>query len=310
MNLPAGRQARSEPHPLDLLAELVAGTSPAAEAARVKAHVDGCRACTAELAAWRAAAGSLRERAVLAIPSPDLPDRIARRIAAASAVEAGLGSRARRRATWLVSLVLAQVPVVRRDIWPASSVVIAIGAGISLVPGAGGTGGALALFAPLAAAIGIAMIYGQENDPSLELALATPVSPRLVVIARLVLVFAFDLALAVAASLALAAVDGPAIAAPLIGLWLGPMLLLGCLSLALSLIVGTPVAIVVAGAIWAIRALEVTDSRLIRDFAGLSQAIDAVWQTSVLTLVSAAAILAIAVAVAPRREGLPASPAV
>jgi hypothetical protein len=127
----------------------------------------------------------------------------------------------RHRLTWLVQLVASQVPLVRREIWPASTVVMAIGAAVSLTTAGrvGATPGtALALLAPLAAALGIAMIYGEENDPALELALTSPTSPRLIVLARLVLVLAWDLGLAIAASLALSVANGPAVFVPLVSL--------------------------------------------------------------------------------------------
>ncbi len=305
MSRQADSAKRESSHPLDLLSDLVAGTLPPAEAAGVRAHVDECATCAAELAAWRVTAVALRERGLRATPSAGLPDHIA----AAIGAESNMAARTRRRVSWLFRFVAAQLPVVRRDIWPASAVVMAIGAAISLVPTRGAPGGALGLFAPLAAAIGIAMIYGQDNDPSLELALAAPVSPRLVVMARLVLVLAFDLILAVGASLVLAVVNGPSVALPLIGSWLGPMLLLGCLSLALSLALGTVTAIAIAGALWVVRALEVTDGPVLQRLAGLAPAIDAIWQTSLLTLGLAVAILLIAIVMAPRRDGLAASPA-
>jgi hypothetical protein len=302
-------------HPLDSLAELAACTLEPERAARVRAHLAGCESCSAELRAWAAIAGATRDRAARKSPaalSADLPDRIAARIAAATSGPQRRGTildRPRRRLTWLVEFALAQVPVVRHDIWAASAVVMAIGAGVSLVPFRGGPGDTLGLFAPLAAAIGIAMIYGQENDPSIEVALATPVSPRLVVVARLVDVLAFDLVLALAASLLLASVDGSGLVLPIVGLWLGPMLLLGCLSLMLSLIVGTPGAILVAGGLWLLRGLEVSDGTVAQRMGGLVGLVDPIWQTSFLTVGLAAVAFCVAMVLAPRAGGLPSSSA-
>jgi anti-sigma factor RsiW len=300
-------------HPLDRLAELAAGTLDSDRAATVRAHLAGCESCSAELRSWSALAGAARDRAArlsAAGPSAVLADRIAAEIAGARREARGRGplaGRLRRRVAWLIEFAVAQVPIVRHDIWAASAVVMAIGAGVSLVPFRGGPGDTLSLFAPLAAAIGIAMIYGQENDPSIEVALATPVSPRLVVVARLVDVLAFDLALALAASALLAAVDGSGLVLPIVGLWLGPMLLLGCLSLMLSLIVGTPGAILVAGALWLLRGLEVSDGTVAQRMGGLVQVLDPVWQTSLLTVGLAAAAFSVAMLLAPRVGGLPSS---
>jgi hypothetical protein len=292
-------------HPTSALPDLVAGRLPGATAAEVRSHLDSCPACAGELASWRAIADAARARATL--PPADLADRIAGRIAAERRTT---HSGFRARARWLVAFVWGQVPIVRREIWSASALILVIGAAVSLVPpGDSAPGAALALAAPLAAALGIALVYGHENDPALELALATPTSPRLVVLARLTLVLAWDLALTLAASLAVVASAGrPDALAGLVGLWLGPMLLLGCLSLTLSLLVGTTPAIGVAGFIWLMRAAELADlanpQRLGSLGAGLGQVLGAFWQTSPLTLALAAIAVLAAVAVTPARSGL------
>lgn len=58
------------------------------------------------------------------------------------------------------------------------------------------------------AAVGLALVYGPEVDPGLELALATPTAPRSVLLARMTLVFAYDLGLALAANAVVLAVRG------------------------------------------------------------------------------------------------------
>ena len=290
-------------HPVDLLSDLISGTLSADVAVAVRAHIDSCSSCAAELAAWRAVAQAARDRSAAYVPSADMPERIAARIVGDAAPRPSFG----RRLRWLLRFVTGQVPLVRREIWSASVVVISIGLGVSLLSTGGSEPGrAFALFAPLAAALGVAMIYGHENDPSLELALATPVSPRLVVLARLVLVLAMDLALALASSLVLMVVDGPAYAASLVGLWLGPMLLLGCLSLALSLVVGTNWAIAIGSILWIVRVFEFADGSRAQTFGELGQALNVLWQTSPLTIGLSAVILLLALAFA-RAEAMPAS---
>ncbi len=211
------------------------------------------------------------------------------------------------------SFVGAQGPLVRREIWPASTVVMLIGAAISLIEDGGGSGvpgAALSLLAPLAAAIGIAMIYGQENDPALELTLATPTSPRLVVVARLVVVLAWDLGLALAASAILAILDGPAVFMPVVSTWLGPMLLLGCLALLLSLFVHSSLAIGGSMVLWLARAVAATGEPHIGSLGGLTDVLNAAWQTSPLTLGLALLLLAVAVFLTPYREPFGARPSI
>jgi anti-sigma factor RsiW len=305
-------------HPVDLLPEFVAGRLPLAVAAGVRAHLDSCPTCATELAAWRAVSDATRARATQFAPAADLADRVADRIAAEERIaragrswspQTGLRARFGRQARWLAAFVAGQVPIVRREIWSASVLVFILGAAISMLDRGSVPGVALALFAPLAAALGIALVYGHDNDPSLELALATPVSPRQVVLARLTLVMAWDLALALAASGAVVVLNGrPDAFMTLVGLWLGPMLLLGCFSLVLSLLIGTSAALTVAGFIWLARAMELADAanpqRLGVVGQALSQVLDVVWQTSPLTLALAAVAVAAALALAPVRSGL------
>ncbi len=319
MGSSGGRAASSGGHVTDLLPDFVNERLDEAQAARVRAHLDACEACRTELRSWQ----SIREAAAAWGPAAaTLPEGMAQRVMAAVAAEvsgrapaaeesvatAGRG-RMSARLGWLVRFVAAQAPLVRREIWPASAVVLFIGAALSVLTAAGRSGevpgAALSLLAPLGAAVGVALIYGAENDPGMELALASPTSPRIVVVARLVLVLAWDIALALAASAVLAVVNGPELFVPIVATWLGPMLLLGCLVLLLSLVAQSSVAIGTAMVIWVVRSIAVVDgSRFERldYFAGLTSVLDSVWQTSPLTLGLALVLLAAAVFLTPYRE--------
>src|SRR5262249_37530550 len=95
----------------------------------------------------------------------------------------------------------------------------------------------LGVAAPLVTAIGVAFLYGPEQDPGLELTLGTPTSPRLILLCRLALVFGYTFALALAVTLLLLLMR----AAPfslVISVWLVPMLLLAGLSLLASVTLG------------------------------------------------------------------------
>ena len=87
-------------------------------------------------------------------------------------------------------------------------------------------------------------------------ALATPTSPRLVLLGRLTLVYGYDIALAVTASAIIIAARGGTGLWPVIALWLGPMLFLSGLSLLLSLLFGRPRVISAALVIWATRIIS------------------------------------------------------
>jgi hypothetical protein len=238
-------------HVADMLPAYLNGTLDAGTAARVEAHLPGCAACRAELAEWRAiaeAAPMLYRQSP--IPADTLLSRVWSEVDRAEAET--LRRRPALRLAWLWSLLIGQLPLVRRGIWTASALTMALGCIIELFRPYG-VGEVLAVVAPVVAALGIAFVYGPENDPSLEIALATPTSPRLVLLGRLTLVYAYDILLAITASVAITAMRGGMGLWPVIVLWLGPMLFLSALSLVLSLLSGSVVGISTALVIWATR---------------------------------------------------------
>ena len=92
------------------------------------------------------------------------------------------------------------------------------------------------IVAPLVAACGVAFLYGLDADPALELQLATPVSPRLILLARLALLFGFNLAITLVCSVGLALARAQISLLPLIAAWLAPMTFLSALAFLLSVL--------------------------------------------------------------------------
>jgi hypothetical protein len=143
------------------------------------------------------------------------------------------------------------MPLVNREIWPASALVIALGYVIVLITDQSGVIYALA---PLIAATCVSLIYGPEADPAYELALSTPTSPRQILLARLVLVFGYNLALVLVAFLGLVPVLAGHPTQPLLGTlvlaWLAPMTFLSASALVLSLAIGSQNAIALTYIAW------------------------------------------------------------
>jgi hypothetical protein len=140
-----------------------------------------------------------------------------------------------------------------------------LGAGLSILVSPGDTapdGFALALVAPLVAAMGISFLYGPGVDPAVEIEEATPVTQRQILLARLTLVFGFNLLLGLLASVGilLAGIAGltPPVSLPaLIGLWLAPMTSLSALALFLTVLTGDSLAGVVASlGLWMIQSFR------------------------------------------------------
>lgn len=168
-------------------------------------------------------------------------------------------------------LLRSQLYIVRREIWAASALVMMLGAGISILIPTGGTlpdgtptpdGFALAFVAPLVAAMGISFLYGPGVDPAVEIEEATPVTQRQILLARLTLVFGFNLLLGLLASVGVLLAGIVGLTAPvslpaLIGLWLAPMTSLSALALFLTVLTGDSLAGVVASlGLWMMQAFR------------------------------------------------------
>jgi anti-sigma factor RsiW len=220
-----------------LLAEFAAGSLSAAESAGVESHLRACPACRAELAEWKELAAGVRAPRTEA--SPQSAERALRKIRTA-------GKRLPDAAR-AAQLIAAQIPVVRHEIWAVSALVILVGFFIALT---GDKAGVLREIAPMVAAAGIAMLVGPQNDPAEELVRALPVSRRQILLARVALVFGFNLLLAGAASAGLFPTLPSGLWGGLILGWLGPMAFLSSLALLFSLWIGTGGAVALVYAVW------------------------------------------------------------
>jgi hypothetical protein len=287
----------------DWLPAYAAGSLRGADRDRVRAHLADCPRCRADLAAWQAIARA-------AAPGGAAPDpaRVVRAALTRSTTEGRTGpspdGRPARRLRHLAALVLAEARLIRPAVPVASALVMLVGVAIVLLQAAGGgvAGAAdrvLALVAPIVAAAGVAGTYRSRRDPAAELVAATPTSGRLLLLVRIALVFGYDLALAVAASVALSAAGaaGSASLNALVGAWLGPMALLSSLSLLIAVRFGPDVALGAAAGLWTARVLA--GGVLVRDAWPARYIVEA-WSTSVPVLAASAVVAAAAVVMAGR----------
>jgi hypothetical protein len=291
----------------DLLPDYVNGRLGPTEERRVLEHVDGCAKCQEELASWQEL-GEAVNLAYRGLPGPpeDAMGRVWAKIEMGGARTSGISPSA-PQLMLLWQLLLSQIPLVRGKLWAASAITMGLGCVVSLITSANASVAAasFSLFAPVIAAMGIAFVYGPENDPSLEVALSTPTPSRSVLMARLVLVYGYDLALALGATAVLVLTKGGAGLLPLVSLWISPMLFLSALALLVSLFLGPAVAVLTALALWGAKLASA--AQLAAPGFGRpswAEAIEVVWQADAVLLVLAALLLAAAVSCAPYRSRL------
>lgn len=135
-------------------------------------------------------------------------------------------------------ILISQATIVRQAIWLASALVLVLGLVITLLTPTT----SVLLFttlAPMVAAAGVAALYSEETEAMLEVEAATAVSGLTLLLARLVLVFGYNLCLGLLGSLLLALTKSTLLM-PLIMSWLAPMTLLCGLAFFLSVLTAEP----------------------------------------------------------------------
>jgi hypothetical protein len=264
-------------HPSEDLPAYIAGTLSSGRRRCVARHVEGCLACRSSVETLTAVRDALTISAPALRPpgGADLVHAIRGQLDERDGpVPKGPGVRL------VPQLLVAQIPLVRQRLWAGSALVMALGAVVAAsVRSATAAGLVVALVAPVVAALGVAVMHGPGSDPRLELALATPTLPRLVVLARLLLVVGYDFALALIASAVVAGAGRSSIGLlALVDQWLGPLLLLAPLSLVVSIRAGGAAGVAVTMALWALRVLAASDTGLLGD--RLSRIVTEAWSTS------------------------------
>ena len=130
-----------------------------------------------------------------------------------------------------LALLRSQARIVRQELWVASVLLMTLGVVLTLSQA---DTMIFAVIAPFAAAAGIAFIYDSADSAIEELENSTGTAAELLLLARLALVFSFDLALALGSSVILSLILPEVKLLPLIELWFAPMAFLSALAFFLS----------------------------------------------------------------------------
>ena len=159
---------------------------------------------------------------------------------------------------WAYWLLRAQMRIVRAELWLGSAFVMALGVLVTLAADLQAL--PFVLIAPIVAAVGITFLYGPSNDPALEIELTTAVSPRLILLARMALLFGIDLMMGIAGSILLAAMRSDISLGPLLNTWLAPMAFLSAFAFFFSLISFEPLlGVMLSLILWGIQTMRQFD---------------------------------------------------
>lgn len=297
-------------HIAELLPAYINGRLDSASARQVREHLLACETCQQELATWESIRGATNlVFASTPLPSARLMDEVWAKIdAPVEQAEA-----ARRWSLWralhrLWLVFRAQIPLIHKSIWVASALVCLFGLLLTLLMASHTreqaqvhvAGQLLVLFIVAVGASGSAFIYGSSVDPGFELALTTPTSVRLLMLCRMAIVLGYNLLLGMLASVVFAAVCGVGLWG-MMQMWLGPLLFLSSLCLAVSLFLGSAFAVICTAVI---EILQNFPSSLASHLVNLSLPSLDLGPTSPVLLMGALLFIAFAVFFVPRQPRL------
>ena len=217
------------------------------ERVRFEKHLAGCADCQADLGMWQSVADEI-QAAHSAMPAPaHLADSALETIYAPSQLT--------RAFRGMIQLLRMQLLLMHNELWVGSAALMAIFLAMALLVARVEV---LYFFAPILAAGTVTLIYGSEHDSAAELTFSTPISPWKILLARLTLVSAYNVFLALCATVGLLLILPPQALGQLILGWLAPMTFLSALALLLSMWIGTGNALFISYALWSMQYLALT----------------------------------------------------
>ncbi|HEX2908193.1 MAG TPA: hypothetical protein VHO69_15085 [Phototrophicaceae bacterium] len=211
----------------------------------------------------------------------------------------------RVREWWPLLLVLAQLRIVRREILAASLLVVMLGVVVNLTTTQVNGLSPLAILAPVMAAVGVALLYDSDMERILDLEDSTPASARLLLLARLLVVFGLNLVFSLVGSVVLALARADVLLWPLILSWLVPMTFLSAFAFWLSVVTGDSIAgMVFSLLVWGLHVTfrlppMVNPITLLLSLPGLS---DPVMQPRLLILAALLVVMALWLVGEPKRR--------
>lgn len=262
-----------------LLPFYLAGTLDERQVEAVKAHLAVCSVCAADLAFWREVeAAGQTEFAPVKAPAGALNNAL--RTIAEEQCKPNPLLRA-----W--QIIRAQIPMVYREIWPTSLLVLLLGFVITLLMDRAGF---LFAIAPLVSVAGLAFIYNKAYDPAFELVLSTPVSQVQLLLARSGLVFGFNLVVVTLLGLGLSLHFSLEVVLALLRDWLAPMTFLSTLGLCFSIFTKSENAIAIVYTLWFSQYLPLTEE-FQQLFSQLTDGILRFWQNATVLYALSLALL-------------------
>ncbi len=210
-------------------------------------HLATCADCQADLRLWQSMADEIHVSSSAITAPVHLADSALEKIHAPTKLIRAFKS--------AMQLLRIQLILIHNELWIGSAALMFIFLAMTILVARVEV---LYFFAPILSAGMVTLVYGSEHDTATELTLSTPISPWKILLARLTLVSAYNVFLALCATLGLLLILPPQTLAQFIFGWLAPMTFLSALALLLSLWIGTGNALFIAYSIWSAQYLTLT----------------------------------------------------
>lgn len=226
----------------ELLPLYAAGQLSGSQKTKVEAHLQHCNECQSDLAMWRGVSLEIQAENQDMPVSSRWAEEALKRVHAPNPFQKAL------KQAW--QLLRAQALLVKSEMWPVTALVMLIGILVSVVAKKTVV---IYFLSPVLAASTLAVLYGPDHDPAMELSRATATSPWKILFARMSIVSSYNVLLGFLASLVLLFIVPPETLWTLILGWLGPLAFLSALALLISIWLGTGSAITISYSLWLIQ---------------------------------------------------------
>ncbi len=284
----------------DLLPFYAAGKLVGARLAEIEAHLAGCAECRQDLELWLAISHEVNASDQALTAPKGLAERALKWIQTPGRLNEDNVVRPANIFLHAWQLLRIQALLVRREMWPSSAAVMALGIITALLSKHVEV---VYFLAPAVAVASIAQLTGPRHDPAYEMIIASPTSPWKILLARLSVVSAYNLLLSIGATLALLAFVPPALLGTLILGWLGPLAFLSALALLLSLWLGAGNAVAITYVLWIAQYIpyQTIQTWMASDAWGqVVQAYQQFWHSPILLCLLAVVVVGIALLTADR----------
>jgi hypothetical protein len=249
----------------------------------VQTHLKTCSTCQQDLEFWQTINQSIQVENTTSTPSlsPEIFTQISAKIYQRPTIQ--------EKFNRFSQILKTQFQLIRKEIWPASFLVLLIGFVITVMfefeP-------FFYAIAPLVSAASISVLYNRQNDPAFELVLSTPVSQLQILLIRLFIVFSYNSILVFLFSASLSLIYSTKVFSPLLFEWLAPMTFLSILGMTLSVILNSENAIFISYSVWLSKYIFHIDE--IKDLStGLYKASQFFWNSPQLIFVVSAVLFII-----------------